>query len=428
MTAYQQPDAAGHFGPYGGSFVSETLTHAIEELKTAYAKYQHEPAFLAEFQRELKHFVGRPSPIYHADRMSREQGGAQIYLKREDLNHTGAHKINNTIGQAMLARRMGKPRVIAETGAGQHGVATATICARYGLECVVYMGSEDVKRQSPNVYRMNLLGATVVPVESGSKTLKDALNEALRDWVTNVENTFYIIGTVAGPHPYPMMVRDFQRVIGDECLVQMPEMIGRQPDAVIACVGGGSNAMGIFYPYIAHTGTRLIGVEAAGLGIETGRHAASLSAGSPGVLHGNRTYLLQDDNGQIIETHSVSAGLDYPGVGPEHAYLKDIGRAEYVGITDDEAMKAFHVLCRTEGIIPALESSHALAYAMKIAPTMRQDQSLLVNLSGRGDKDIGTVADLSGANFYCRPSCRGETVKSGAAPVQGPQTTKAQPQ
>jgi len=340
-------------------------------------------------------------------------GGAQIYLKREDLNHTGAHKINNTIGQAMLAKRMGKPRVIAETGAGQHGVATATICARYGLECVVYMGSEDVKRQSPNVYRMHLLGATVVPVESGSKTLKDALNEALRDWVTNVERTFYIIGTVAGPHPYPMMVRDFQRVIGDECLVQMPEMIGGQPDAVIACVGGGSNAMGIFYPYIEHEGTRLIGVEAAGLGIETGRHAASLSAGSPGVLHGNRTYLLQDSNGQIIETHSVSAGLDYPGVGPEHAFLKDIGRAEYVGVTDDEALKAFHLLCRTEGIIPALESSHAVAHAMKMAPTMRPDQSLLVNLSGRGDKDIGTVADLANAQFYCRPSCRGETVKGG---------------
>ena len=422
---YQQPDATGHFGPYGGTFVAETLIHALDELKEAYAAAQADPAFMAEFRSELAHFVGRPSPVYHAARISRELGGAQIYLKREDLNHTGAHKINNTIGQAMLARRMGKPRVIAETGAGQHGVATATICARYGLECVVYMGSEDVKRQSPNVYRMNLLGATVVPVESGSKTLKDALNEALRDWVTNVENTFYIIGTVAGPHPYPMMVRDFQRVIGDECLVQMPEMIGRQPDAVIACVGGGSNAMGIFYPYIEHTGTRLIGVEAAGMGIETGRHAASLSAGSPGVLHGNRTYLLQDDNGQIIETHSVSAGLDYPGVGPEHAYLKDIGRAEYVGITDDEAMAAFHVLCRTEGIIPALESSHALAYAMKIAPAMRKDQSLLVNLSGRGDKDIGTVADLSGANFYCRPSCRGETVKSGLTPVQGPAPTAA---
>ena len=421
MFTYQQPDASGHFGPYGGSFVAETLVHALDELKVAYAQAQQDPAFLAEFRSELAHFVGRPSPIYHAARMSRELGGAQIHLKREDLNHTGAHKVNNTIGQAMLARRMGKPRVIAETGAGQHGVATATICARYGLECVVYMGSEDVKRQSPNVYRMHLLGATVVPVESGSKTLKDALNEALRDWVTNVENTFYIIGTVAGPHPYPMMVRDFQRVIGDECLVQMPDMIGRanaQPDAVIACVGGGSNAMGIFYPYIEHANTRLIGVEAAGQGIETGKHAASLSAGSPGVLHGNRTYLLQDANGQITETHSISAGLDYPGVGPEHAYLKDIGRAEYVGITDDEALVAFHRLCRTEGIIPALESAHAVAYAMKLAPTMRPDQHLLVNLSGRGDKDIGTVADLSGAEFFCRPSCRGQSVKGAVGVVR----------
>ncbi|HWH82407.1 MAG TPA: tryptophan synthase subunit beta [Burkholderiaceae bacterium] len=414
MSIYQQPDASGHFGPYGGSFVAETLVHALDELKQAYAEVQNDPAFIAEFRSELKHFVGRPSPIYHAARLSRELGGAQIFLKREDLNHTGAHKVNNTIGQAMLARRMGKPRVIAETGAGQHGVATATICARYGLECVVYMGSEDVKRQSPNVYRMNLLGARVVPVESGSKTLKDALNEALRDWVTNVENTFYIIGTVAGPHPYPTMVRDFQRVIGDECLVQMPEMTGRQPDAVIACVGGGSNAMGLFYPYIDYAGTRLIGVEAAGEGLASGKHAASLIAGSPGVLHGNRTYLLQDANGQITETHSISAGLDYPGVGPEHAYLKDIGRAEYVGITDVEALEAFHRLCRTEGIIPALESAHAVAHAMKIAPTMRSDQQLLVNLSGRGDKDIGTVADLSGADFYCRPSCRGESVKGGA--------------
>ena len=396
MLNYQQPDARGHFGPYGGTFVAETLIHALDELKLAYAQAQADPAFKAEFQSELAHYVGRPSPVYHAARLSRELGGAQIHLKREDLNHTGAHKVNNTIGQAMLARRMGKPRVIAETGAGQHGVATATICARYGLECVVYMGSEDVKRQSPNVYRMHLLGAKVVPVESGSKTLKDALNEALRDWVTNVENTFYIIGTVAGPHPYPTMVRDFQRVIGDECLVQMKDSIGRQPDAVIACVGGGSNAMGIFYPYIEHAGTRLIGVEAAGLGLETGKHAASLSAGSPGVLHGNRTYLLQDANGQIIETHSVSAGLDYPGVGPEHAYLKDIGRAEYVGITDDEALAAFHRLCRTEGIIPALESSHAVAYAMKLAPTLRSDQHLLVNLSGRGDKDINTVAAIDG--------------------------------
>ena len=411
MSTYQQPDAQGHFGPYGGSFVAETLVHALDELKAAYAQALADPAFMAEFRSELKHFVGRPSPIYHAARLSRELGGAQIYLKREDLNHTGAHKVNNTIGQAMLARRMGKPRVIAETGAGQHGVATATIAARYGMECVVYMGSEDVKRQSPNVYRMNLLGARVVPVESGSKTLKDALNEALRDWVTNVENTFYIIGTVAGPHPYPSMVRDFQRVIGDECLQQMPEMTGRQPDMVIACVGGGSNAMGIFYPYIDHAGTRLIGIEAAGHGLDSGRHAASLQRGTPGVLHGNRTYLLQDDNGQITETHSVSAGLDYPGVGPEHAYLKDIGRAEYVGITDDEALKAFHHLCRTEGIIPALESAHAVAYAMKIAPALSRDMLLLVNLSGRGDKDIGTVADLSGAQFFCRPSCQVQVVK-----------------
>jgi tryptophan synthase beta chain len=418
MLNYQQPDARGHFGPYGGTFVAETLIHALDELKAAYDDARADPAFMAEYRHELAHFVGRPSPVYHADRMSREIGGAQIHLKREDLNHTGAHKINNTIGQALLARRMGKPRVIAETGAGQHGVATATICARYGMECVVYMGSEDMLRQSPNVYRMHLLGARVVPVDSGSRTLKDALNEALRDWVTNVENTFYIIGTVAGPHPYPMMVRDFQRVIGDECLVQMPAMIGRQPDAVIACVGGGSNAMGLFYPYIQHEGTRLIGVEAAGEGLATGRHAASLSAGSPGVLHGNRTYLLQDENGQITETHSISAGLDYPGVGPEHAYLKDIGRAEYVGITDAEALSAFHRLCRTEGIIPALESSHAVAYAMKLAATMRPDQHLLVNLSGRGDKDIGTVADLSGAEFFCRPSCRGQAVKGGPHTVE----------
>jgi tryptophan synthase beta chain len=413
MPSYQQPDPTGHFGIYGGSFVSETLTHAISELQGAYARYQHDPEFLREFQYELKHFVGRPSPVYHAAHMSREQGGAQIYLKREDLNHTGAHKINNVIGQAMLARRMGKPRVIAETGAGQHGVATATICARYGLECVVYMGSEDVKRQSPNVYRMNLLGATVVPVESGSKTLKDALNEAMRDWVTNVENTFYIIGTVAGPHPYPMMVRDFQSVIGTECLTQMPELAGAQPDVVVACVGGGSNAMGIFYPYIPLEKTRLIGVEAAGEGLDSGKHSASLQRGSPGVLHGNRTYILQDENGQITETHSVSAGLDYPGVGPEHAWLKDIGRAEYVGITDKEALEAFHYLCRTEGIIPALESSHAIAYAMKLAKTMSPQQSILVNLSGRGDKDIGTVADLAGVDFYDRPSMRGLQVKGG---------------
>ena len=419
MISYQQPDARGHFGIYGGSFVSETLTHAINELKAAYARYQHDPAFLAEFHGELARFVGRPSPIYHADRMSREMGGAQIYLKREDLNHTGAHKINNTIGQAMLAKRMGKPRVIAETGAGQHGVATATICARYGLECVVYMGSEDVKRQSPNVYRMKLLGATVVPVESGSKTLKDALNEAMRDWVANVDNTFYIIGTVAGPHPYPMMVRDFQSVIGTECIAQMPELTGgRQPDVVMACVGGGSNAMGIFHPYIPFEGTRLIGVEAAGEGLDTDKHSASLQKGVPGVLHGNRTYVLQNEDGQVTETHSISAGLDYPGVGPEHAFLKDIGRAEYVGITDKEALEAFHYLCRTEGIIPALESSHAVAYAMKMAKTMRQDQSILVNLSGRGDKDIGTVADLSNADFYCRPSCRGQEVKGGTHKVE----------
>jgi len=415
MFEYSQPDPSGHFGPYGGSFVAETLTHAIEELNSAYEHYRRDPEFQREFRYELKHFVGRPSPIYHAARTSREVGGAQIWLKREDLNHTGAHKINNTIGQALLARRMGKPRIIAETGAGQHGVATATICARYGLECIVYMGAEDVKRQSPNVYRMHLLGAKVVPVESGSRTLKDALNEALRDWVTNVENTFYVIGTVAGPHPYPTMVREFQSVIGEECLEQMPEMAGRQPDAVVACVGGGSNAMGIFHPYIPYENTRLIGVEAAGLGLDSGKHSASLTRGSPGVLHGNRTYLLQDANGQITETHSISAGLDYPGVGPEHAYLKDIGRAEYVGITDDEALAAFHHLCRTEGIIPALESSHAFAYGMKLAATMRPDQHVLVNLSGRGDKDIGTVADLSGTAFYDRPSMAGQSVKGGKA-------------
>jgi tryptophan synthase beta chain len=421
MFEYSQPDASGHFGPYGGTFVAETLSHAIDELKAAYEHYRQDPEFLREFHYELEHFVGRPSPIYHAERMSRETGGAQIWLKREDLNHTGAHKINNTIGQVLLARRMGKPRIIAETGAGQHGVATATICARYGLECVVYMGAEDVKRQSPNVYRMHLLGAKVVPVESGSRTLKDALNEALRDWVTNVENTFYVIGTVAGPHPYPTMVREFQSVIGEECLVQMPQMAGRQPDAVVACVGGGSNAMGIFYPYIPYEGTRLIGVEAAGLGLDSGKHSASLTRGSPGVLHGNRTYLLQDANGQITETHSISAGLDYPGVGPEHAYLKDIGRAEYVGITDAEALAAFHRLCRTEGIIPALESSHAVAYGLKLAATMRPDQHILVNLSGRGDKDIGTVADLSGTAYYDRPSMAGHAVKGGQMNVGGAQ-------
>ena len=398
MRIYDLPDERGHFGPYGGVFVAETLSHALDELRDAYAAARKDPQFEAEFRHELKHYVGRPSPIYFAKRLTEQCGGAQIYIKREDLNHTGAHKINNTIGQALLARRMQKPRVIAETGAGMHGVATATVAARYGMECVVYMGSEDVKRQVQNVYRMKLLGASVVPVVSGSKTLKDALNEAMRDWVTNVDRTFYIIGTVAGPHPYPMMVRDFQSVIGEECLVQMQEISGRQPDAVIACVGGGSNAMGIFYPYLK-TKTRLIGVEAAGEGLETGRHAASLCAGKPGVLHGNRTYLLQDANGQITETHSISAGLDYPGVGPEHAWLKDNGRAEYVAVTDEEALRAFHDLCRKEGIIPALESAHALAHAMKMAPGMPKDAILLVNLSGRGDKDMHTVAERSGIKF-----------------------------
>ncbi|HSF20751.1 MAG TPA: tryptophan synthase subunit beta [Burkholderiales bacterium] len=390
------PDARGHFGPYGGVFVSETLIQALDELKNAYARYRRDPEFQAEFAYELKHYVGRPSPVYHARRWSERFGGAQVYLKREDLNHTGAHKINNVIGQALLARRMGKPRVIAETGAGMHGVAAATIAARYGMECVVYMGTEDVRRQVQNVYRMKLLGATVVPVESGSKTLKDALNEAMRDWVTNVERTFYIIGTVAGPHPYPMMVRDFQCVIGHEARGQIQELAGRLPDAVLACVGGGSNAIGIFHPFIPDDSVRLIGVEAAGHGLESGKHAATLCAGRPGVLHGNRTYLLQDENGQIIETHSISAGLDYPGVGPEHAWLKESGRAEYVAITDEEALQAFHDLCRLEGIIPALESAHALAYAAKIAPRMRKDQILLVNLSGRGDKDMHTVAERSG--------------------------------
>ena len=396
---YNLPDAGGHFGPYGGIFVAETLMPALRELREAYAAAQADPDFRAEFHYELKHYVGRPSPIYHARRWSSLLGGAQIFLKREDLNHTGAHKINNCIGQGMLARRMGKPRVIAETGAGQHGVATATVAARYGMDCVVYMGSEDIKRQAANVYRMKLLGATVVPVESGSKTLKDALNEAMRDWVSNIGDTFYIIGTVAGPHPYPMMVRDFQSVIGEECKLQMPELVGRQPDAVIACVGGGSNAMGIFHPYIPLADVRLIGVEAAGHGLESGKHSASLTAGRSGVLHGNRTYLLQDENGQVSETHSVSAGLDYPGVGPEHAWLKDSARAEYVTITDAEALQAFHDLCRLEGIIPALESSHALAYAAKLAPTLARDQMLLVNLSGRGDKDMHTVAEASGIQF-----------------------------
>jgi tryptophan synthase beta chain len=397
--SYTLPDARGHFGMYGGIFVSETLIHALDELAGAYERLRNDPAFLAEFRHELKHYVGRPSPIYHAERWSGMLGGAQIYLKREDLNHTGAHKINNVIGQALMARYMGKKRIIAETGAGQHGVATATICARFGLECVVYMGSEDVKRQAQNVYRMKLLGARVVPVESGSRTLKDALNEAMRDWVTNVETTFYIIGTVAGPHPYPMLVRDFQSVIGEECLVQMPEMTGRQPDHVVACVGGGSNAMGIFYPYIDYPEVSLIGVEAAGDGIETGRHAAPLAVGQPGVLHGNRTYLLQDADGQIIEAHSVSAGLDYPGVGPEHAWLKDSGRAQYVSATDEEALRAFHDCCRIEGIIPALESSHALAHAAKLAPTLSKNRVILVSLSGRGDKDMHTVAERAGIQW-----------------------------
>ena len=399
MRVYDLPDAGGHFGPYGGVFVSETLVQALDELRAAYARYRNDPEFQAEFAYELKHYVGRPNPVYHARRWSERFGGAQVFLKREDLNHTGAHKINNVIGQALLARRMGKPRVIAETGAGMHGVAAATIAARYGMECVVYMGSADIKRQVQNVYRMKLLGATVVPVESGSKTLKDALNEAMRDWVTNVEHTFYIIGTVAGPHPYPMMVRDFQSVIGREAREQIQELAGRLPDAVLACVGGGSNAMGIFHSFIADEKVRLIGVEAAGHGLESGKHAATLCAGKPGVLHGNRTYLLQDENGQIIETHSISAGLDYPGVGPEHAWLKESGRAEYVAITDNEAVQAYHDLCRLEGIIPALESAHALAYAAKIAPRMRQDQILLVNLSGRGDKDMQTVAEKSGIKF-----------------------------
>jgi len=396
LKAYDLPDARGHFGPYGGVFVAETLMHALDELRTQYERMRNDAGFVAEFEYELKHYVGRPSPVYHARRLSQHAGGAQIWLKREDLNHTGAHKINNTIGQALLAKHMGKKRVIAETGAGQHGVATATVAARYGMECVVYMGSEDIKRQSMNVFRMKLLGATVVPVESGSKTLKDALNEAMRDWVTNVESTFYIIGTVAGPHPYPMMVRDFNSVVGRELRTQMPEEIGRQPDAILACVGGGSNAMGAFYSYIEDKAVRLIGVEAGGLGLASGKHAATLCAGKPGVLHGNRTYLIQDDNGQIVETHSISAGLDYPGVGPEHAWLKDSGRAEYVSVTDDEALNAFHTLTRMEGIMPALESAHAVAYAMKLAPTLPREQVLLVNLSGRGDKDMNTVAERSG--------------------------------
>lgn len=387
---YNLPDEKGHFGPYGGLFVSETLMQPLDELKKAYEYYKQDSEFLAELDHDLKHFVGRPSPLYHAARWSERLGGAQIYLKREDLNHTGAHKINNTIGQALLAKRMGKKRVIAETGAGQHGVATATVAARFGMECVVYMGAEDIKRQAINVYRMRLLGAEVRAVESGSKTLKDALNEAMRDWVTNVDNTFYIIGTVAGPDPYPAMVRDFQTIIGRETREQI------SPDALIACVGGGSNAIGLFYPFLEDKHVSIYGVEAAGDGLETGNHAAPLCAGKPGVLHGNRTYLMSDQNGQIIETHSISAGLDYPGVGPEHAWLKDTGRVNYVAVTDKEALAAFHDLTRLEGIIPALESSHALAYCQKLAPQLDKDKIIVVNLSGRGDKDIHTVATLEG--------------------------------
>ncbi|MBF6648007.1 tryptophan synthase subunit beta [Methylobacter sp. BlB1] len=393
---YNMPDERGHFGPYGGMFVAETLIPPIQELNEAYQRYLTDPDFIAELDADLKYYVGRPSPLYHAERWSRELGGAQIYLKREDLNHTGAHKVNNTIGQALLAKRMGKTRIIAETGAGQHGVATATVAARLGLECVVYMGAVDVARQALNVYRMKLLGAKVVAVESGSKTLKDALNEALRDWVTNVDNTFYIIGTAAGPHPYPAMVRDFQAIIGREAKQQCQEMTGRLPDALVACVGGGSNAIGLFYPFIDDASVKMYGVEAAGDGIETGRHSAPLCAGRPGVLHGNRTYLMEDDDGEIIETHSISAGLDYPGVGPEHAWLKDTGRAQYVNITDNEALEGFHALTRMEGIIPALESSHAMAYTMKLAPIMKKDEIIIVSLSGRGDKDMHTMAQREG--------------------------------
>ncbi|MCO7635527.1 tryptophan synthase subunit beta [Pseudomonas sp. S 311-6] len=393
---YDLPDAAGHFGPFGGVFAAETLRFALDELTAAYEHYRKDPEFLKEFQNELAHFVGRPTPVYHARRWSEQLGGAQIWFKREDLNHTGAHKVNNCIGQALLANRMGKRRVIAETGAGQHGVATATVAARYGMECVVYMGSEDVRRQASNVYRMKLLGATVVPVESGTRTLKDALNEAMRDWATNVDNTFYIIGTAAGPHPYPMLVRDFQTVIGKECREQMPRDAGRQPDVVVAAVGGGSNAIGIFHPYINDAAVQLVGVEAAGDGLNSGRHAASLARGSVGVLHGNRTYVLQDEDGQVLGTHSVSAGLDYPGVGPEHAWLKDSGRASYVAVDDNAALQAFHDCCRIEGIMPALESSHAIAHAVALAPTLPSDKIILVNLSGRGDKDMHTVAERGG--------------------------------
>ena len=392
----ETPDKQGMFGEYGGRYVSETLIEPLDELEHAYFNLKDDPEFIVELDADLAHYVGRPSPLYHAQRLTQKYAGAQIYLKREDLNHTGAHKINNAIGQALLAKRMGKPRIIAETGAGQHGVASATVAARLGLECVVYMGEQDIHRQAPNVYRMRLLGAEVVPVTSGSKTLKDALNEALRDWVTNVDNTFYIIGTVAGPHPYPLLVRDFQAIIGREAKAQMYEQAGCLPDALVACVGGGSNAIGLFHPFIEDESVRMFGVEAAGFGIDTNKHSAPLNAGRPGVLHGNRTYLMEDDNGQIIETHSISAGLDYPGVGPEHAWLKDIGRVSYESVTDDEALAAFHELTRVEGIIPALESSHAIAYATKLASTMGNDKKIIVNLSGRGDKDINTVADIEG--------------------------------
>jgi tryptophan synthase beta chain len=393
------PDKAGHFGPYGGVFIAETLMGPVAALRDAYERYLQDPEFLAELDADLRHYVGRPSPLYFAERWTRQLGGARIYLKREDLNHTGAHKVNNTVGQALLAKRMGKTRIIAETGAGQHGVATATVAARLGLECVVYMGAEDIARQAPNVYRMKLLGARVVSVESGSRTLKDALNEAMRDWVTNVDDTYYIIGTVAGPHPYPAMVRDFNSVIGREAREQILAQAGRLPDALIACIGGGSNALGLFYPFLDDTDVAIYGVEAGGEGVETGRHAAPLTAGAPGVLHGNRTYLLEDADGQIVPAHSISAGLDYPGVGPEHAWLKDSGRATYVAINDDEALAAFHDLTRTEGIIPALESSHALSYAAKIAPEMSTEDIIIVNLSGRGDKDMETVAALEGTEL-----------------------------
>ena len=396
----QMPDARGHFGPYGGRFVSETLSFALEDLENTYASMRNDPAFQAEFDRDLAYFVGRPSPLYHAERWSQKLGGAQIWLKREDLNHTGAHKVNNTIGQALLAKKTGKPRVIAETGAGQHGVATATVAARLGLECDVYMGAADVQRQKLNVYRMRLLGARVIPVESGTRTLKDAMNEALRDWVTNVDNTFYIIGTVAGPHPYPQLVRDFNSVVGREARIQSMEQIGRLPDALIACVGGGSNALGLFYPFVEDEEVAMYGVEAGGDGVETGRHAAPLSSNAPrGVLHGNRTYLMSDEAGQVSDTHSISAGLDYPGVGPEHALWKDVGRVNYVAANDDAVLEAFRELTRMEGIMPALETAHALAHAKVLAPTMRTDQHIVVNLSGRGDKDIMTVAKLDGIDI-----------------------------